>query len=153
MISTIKNQTSRLINWKNNNPKKAMPILGVVALVTLFLFSVLIALLIQKGSSTNTYRSSVAPQQQVLEVSISKDGFTPGTVEVKKGAKIRWINNDQTTHQLQANPHPTGESLPGLRSEILNNEQIYEYTADTTGAFGYHDQLNPTINGTIEVKD
>jgi hypothetical protein len=29
---------------------------------------------------------------------------------------------------VEANPHPTGDSLPELKSEILNNAQTYEYT-------------------------
>ncbi len=91
-------------------------------------------------------------QQRVAVVNITKSGFQPATLSVKSGTKIIWTNDDNGMHQVVANPFPTGTDLRGLKSEILNNSQTYVYTAKTVGSFGYHDQLHPTINGTLVVK-
>lgn len=151
MIKTIQTQTDKLRRWARTNPKKALPLLWLAALLAILIISVLIALIIQKDEKTPPQLGTV--QLQPAQVIITKDGFIPATIEVKKGTKIIWTNTDEGMHQIQANPHPTGESLPGLQSEILNNQQTYEYTADTSGTFGYHDKVTPTTNGTINVKD
>ncbi len=88
----------------------------------------------------------------VAEVSITNKGFEPSTLVVKKGTEIVWTNSDSALHQVVANPYPTGKDLPRLKSEILNNNQTYSYLTSQTGSFGYHDQIKPTINGTIVVK-
>lgn len=88
----------------------------------------------------------------VAQVRITKHGFIPATLAVKPGTKVVWVNDDQKLHQVMANPFPGGTDLPGLKSEILNDSQSYSYVANTAGSFGYHDQLHPTINGTILVK-
>jgi plastocyanin len=85
-------------------------------------------------------------------VRITATGFEPATLSVKKGTQITWINTQDTLRQIMANPFPKGTDLPGLKSEILNNNQTYTYTANTVGSFGYHDQQHPTVNGTLIVK-
>jgi plastocyanin len=91
-------------------------------------------------------------QARIAEVRITKTGFEPATLSVKRGTKIIWTNTDADLHQIASNPYPKGTDLASLKSEILNNDQTYTYTASTTGTFGYHDQMQPTINGTIVVR-
>ena len=142
---------------QNNNSKsfrgflKSKPRLAVALAIA----SVLILLggLAYIISNLNQPDPQETSQQSVAQITITKDGFIPATLAVKKGTRIIWTNTDSKMHQIQANPHPTGESLPGLKSEILNNTQTYEYTADTVGIYGYHDQLNPTTNGTLDVQE
>jgi len=103
--------------------------------------------------NTKPPAQTITTEQLTAVVSITKDGFIPASLVVQKGTKIIWTNTDDNSHQIQANPHPTGDSLPSLKSEILNNTQTYEYTADTPGTYSYHDKLNPINNGTIEVQE
>ena len=152
MAIQIKPQIDKLRTYARTKPKQAIPLIAGTALIALLLLSTLIAVVMQKDDTKPTQPVAVAEQRTAV-VSITKDGFLPATINVQKGTKITWTNNDDKPHQLQANPHPTGESLPGLKSEIINNKQTYEYTADTAGTFGYHDQLNPTTNGTIQVQE
>lgn len=88
----------------------------------------------------------------VVRIKITSRGFEPATVSVKKGSRITWTNTDSKLHQIQANPHPTGDSLPGLKSEILNNGQSYGYVVTSTKPISYHDHLNPTTNGSIDIQ-
>ena len=91
-------------------------------------------------------------QTKIAIVRITKAGFEPATLSVKQGTKIVWDNSDSSLHQVASNPYPKDTGLPGLKSAILNNAQSYSYTANAVGTFGYHDQLTPTINGTLVVQ-
>lgn len=135
--------------YAQQHPKLARPLFAASALIVILLISVLIALLVQKDEPAP--RSLVAPVQPA-HISITSDGFVPATLVVKRGTTIIWTNTDTALHQIQANPHPTGASLPSLKSELLNAQQTYEYIAGTTGTFHYHDHVNPTSNGVIEVQ-
>ncbi len=110
-----------------------------------------IVMIISSNKAEEKKISSPAPR--VNKVLITPQGFTPAEITVKPGTKVIWTNDDTAIHQIYANPHPTGKSLPSLKSAILNNKQTYEYTFTKTGTYGYHDQLNPTTNGTINVKN
>lgn len=145
-MDKLKNQITKLRGFAATRPKLALPLFASVGLLALLLISFLVAIFIQDDSE-KTVSTGVA------QIQITKDGFLPATIAVDKGTKIIWTNSDKTTHQIQANPHPTGDSLPGLRSEILNSEQTYEYIADSPGTYGYHDHISPTTNGTIEVRE
>ncbi len=148
----MKKLITKLKKYSQTRPNRSKAIFGASALIAILLISTIVAVVMKKEDNKTTDPVAVA-QTRTAQITITKDGFVPATISVKKGTKITWTNNDDKPHQLKANPHPTGESLPGLKSEILNNKQTYEYTADTAGSFDYHDSLNPTTNGTIEVKE
>ena len=147
-MQVIKKQINRLRAFAAAKPKLALPVFAATGLIILLLVSFIVAQVIKDEQSEIT--SSAA---NVAQIQITKNGFVPASIVVDKGTKIIWTNEDEATHQLQANPHPTGESLPELKSEILNNQQTYEYTANSPGTYGYHDHVNPTTNGTIEVRE
>lgn len=126
---------------KTKNAKRAYAILA--SLVFLALVVVVFKVVLSNNSSSTP---------KVAVVRITDNGFQPATLTVKKGTKIVWDSSSENLHQITANPFPKGTDLPGLKSQILNNAQQYTYVADTTGSFGYHDQLHPTVNGTLVVK-
>lgn len=130
--------------WKSSKTK----ILYVSALSAIILGVAVLFMLHSKDDKT-----SITTVKRVAYVTITKDGFDPATLIVKKGTTIIWTNADDSEHQLYANPYPSGKSLPGLKSKVLSISQTYSYTVDKTGIYGYHDQLNPATNATFEVKD
>lgn len=120
-------------------------------------FAGLIAAILLVNALTGTPKTpSKKPSQSsapvVAVIRITKSGFEPATLSVKQGTKIIWTNADDNLHQIASNPYPDGPAPSGLKSEILNNAQTYEYTASNVGSFGYHDRLKPTINGTVVVQ-
>lgn len=133
--------------------KRARNINRFYALLSLIVF---VGLIIAVSAITHNNSNKKHQAQSVArtaEVRITAKGFVPATLVVKPGTKITWTNTDSKLHQVVSNPFPSGKDLPGLKSEILNNFQTYTYDATTTGSFGYHDQIKPTINGTIIVKN
>lgn len=134
---------------RSKNPK-------LITAVSIGLAFIAVLLVITLGVYTTKKETKQppAPQKEAsASIMITAAGFEPATLAVEKGTRITWTNSDTRPHQLQANPHPTGKSLPGLRSEILNNQQAYVYVASEAGTFGYHDHLNPTVNGNLDVKE
>ena len=118
-------------------------------------FAVLILLLIGVTALVNdeakTNEPASASASKVSSIQITAIGFEPAAIKVKRGTKIIWTNSDKSAHQVVSNPHPLHTSLAELKSEILNHQQSYEYTADKTGSFNYHDEIDPTRNGQLEV--
>lgn len=122
----------------------------LIAFSSLVLF---VAAVFAVSSLTFHKNKKIAPAATTATVQISAAGFEPETLSVKQGTKVTWVNKDQALHQIAANPFPKNGTGPrSVRSEILNNLQTYTYTANTAGSFSYHDQLHPTINGTLVVK-
>lgn len=113
------------------------------------LVAVIALVAIYNGNHTSVHKKTEAP---IAFVSITKDGFLPSSLMVHKGTKIIWTNKDDAPHQVYANPYPSGKSLPGLKSPVLRPTNKYEYVANSSGTFFYHDQLQPTTNATLQVK-
>lgn len=139
---SVQNNLSGKQKLKNILSKK--PYLALAILLTAIVAVSAILLLNMRSDQESAIRTA--------NISITKKGFEPSTIAVESGTKIIWTNKDKKLHQVASNPYPDNDDLPGLKSEILNKDQSYEYIADQTGTFGYHDEIKPTINGVIEVK-
>lgn len=95
------------------------------------------------------------PQKVVSEgqVRINSNGFMPQTIKIKKGEMVTWTNQDNKTHQLAADPHPTHTSLTGLESDPLFLNDSYTFIFEESGTYSYHDHFNPTkLRGTVMVE-
>lgn len=134
-----------------NIPKKKLIIVGaVVVLVAILIFGVV-----------SFWQGKQAPQPPVGKipeptalVTITKDGFVPSTISIKKGQTIKWINNDDSPHRVASDPHPTHTGVAGFDSgNNVSKGATYVFNFQKTGTFGYHDHLNPqTIKGVITVQ-
>ena len=90
-----------------------------------------------------------AGRQTVVQV--TADGFIPATVTVKAGSAIVWRNVDTAPHVVASNPFPLDNSVAGLHSKTILPNGSYTYTPSKGGVISYHDDSNPTANGTIKV--
>lgn len=80
----------------------------------------------------------------VPTVEITETGFNPLVIKVKRGERVQWVNKDSRMHQVAADPHPTSESLPSLKStEPLLEQETYTAVFEKSGTFTYHDFLDP----------
>lgn len=92
------------------------------------------------------------PAVQEVSVWITKDGFEPSTVVVRKGTNIVWVNYTEAPQKIASNPYAVNTDLPGLMSGALGPRDEYAFTLDKTGTFGYHLENNPGVNGQIIVE-
>jgi len=79
-------------------------------------------------------------------VSIRDFKFLPGTLTVKKGARITVSNRDSTAHTATSDDgssFDTGSIDPGSSGTI---------TLNTTGRVTYHRSIHPFMHGTIIVQ-
>lgn len=86
-------------------------------------------------------------------ISYSNRGFSPKTITIKKGDVVRFANNSDSDMWVASNPHPTHTDLSDFDSvRAFTSGEIYTFTFTTTGSFGYHNHLNPSDTGTLQVK-
>ncbi len=139
--------TNEVLN-KTNDPKLTAIIVGIIV-VGLVLAGFLALKPKKKAAPVNTISNLEA-----AAVSITKNGFDPATISVKKNQEVTFTNNDDKAHRVFSDPFPTGKNLPGFDSQkVLMPGDSFTYVFEKTGSFTYTDYLNPTTyHGTVEVK-
>lgn len=78
-------------------------------------------------------------------VSIYGSTFSPKSVTITAGDTVRWINRDNTTHQIYG-------SKGSFISPILKHGETYSFTFNAAGTYHYKDELHPKLTGTVVVK-
>ena len=78
-------------------------------------------------------------------IDISNFAFSPETATIKKGTKVVWTNNDDATHQVEADD----SSFSG---PSLAKGDTYSNTFDKSGTFPYHCTVHPNMTAKIIVK-
>ena len=141
---------------KNKKVTLILAVLFIVFLGIFGLFNVLKPTTVPQVSAPQTKSTPSiivipAPSAQVV---ITKDGFSPETITVRRGTQVTWTNEDRNPHQIASDPHPAHKNLPGFDSpEPLLLKESYSYTFEKTGTFTYHDHLNPLkLKGTVIVE-
>jgi plastocyanin len=97
------------------------------------------------------------PSPQVPTITITAAGVTPRSLQLQAGGRIRFVNNDTTTHLMGSDPHPEhtdcpetnqiGFLLPGQSRETGNFVQ--------PRTCGFHDHERPDVQalrGTITIR-
>ncbi len=104
---------------------------------------------------TNTATNTTVTTKTVT-VTISSSGPSPKSVTINKGETVMFVNNDSATHQIASNPHPSHTDYQGFDSlSGIPSGASYSFTFQKTGAFDYHDHLDPFnsgLQGSVTVK-
>ena len=84
-------------------------------------------------------------QNTVSIVSIQNLSFAPANLEVTKGTKVTWTNNDSVVHTVTSdnNKFESGQLAPG---------KTFEFTFEQTGEYAYYCSIHPTMTAKIVVK-
>ncbi len=97
--------------------------------------------------------ASESPAVSATTISISDTGFAPATVRVKAGTTVTFMNNGQALHWPASNPHPVHTDLPGLDAKKgLATGEDYSFTFSKVGTWGFHDNLNAQLKGSVVVE-
>lgn len=78
-------------------------------------------------------------------IEIKEFKFNPGDAVVKVGQKIVWTNEDTAPHDVVADDG-------SFKSETLEKDDEFAYTADKAGSFPYICSIHPTMKGTLTVE-
>lgn len=91
--------------------------------------------------------------ESAATIRMTKEGFVPSSVTVKRGQTVRWVNAESQPHWLASDPHPSHTDNPDLDSlHELAQGETYLYTFMKSGMVRYHDHLNPQYLGTVVVE-
>lgn len=87
-----------------------------------------------------------------VSVALTAIGYTPPSVTVKVGQVVTWTNTSGSSATVSSDPHPTHTDLPELDSPTLGNGDTYSFTFTKVGTWGYHNHLDPSVEGTVIVQ-
>lgn len=141
------NKVKKYIKYKNNS--KGFAPLALLIIIVLVIFGIGYYLYksgYSKEQSPSTVTQISAPQINLdqVKITITKNGFEPATVKIKKGQTVEWVNEDVKDHQIAPDPHPAHTSLPALaETDPIESEESMSFIFEQTGTYTYHDHLNP----------
>ena len=112
-----------------------VPVILIVLAIVFVLFIVLVypseraKILSDTGSSLNS-------------VKITSDGFSPSDLEIPVGARVSWVNLDNTKHTV---------TFLDTKSNTISPGGSYSRIFRETGSYTYTSDFNPGFKGTIKV--
>ena len=86
-----------------------------------------------------------APQQRGV-VSIANFAFTPKVVEITKGDRVTWKNDDDVPHRIQST------KVAFAASPVLDTRASYDVVLKEPGEYDYFCSLHPMMTGKIVVR-
>lgn len=91
--------------------------------------------------------------KSAVAVTASDLTFDPIEILVSKGTTVTWTNDEETTHSINTDPHPSHSYFPPLNSKTLAKGETYSYTFNEVGYYPYHCSMHPDdMVGTIAVE-
>ncbi len=146
----------------NENVKKL--ILGVLLISALIIAGSLF-IRFKKAPATTTNPSkniqNIASKSAIISIPmsplykdrkviiLSKTGFDPISVTIKKGSLVQWINKSGIEGSVGSNDHPP---YPPLNLNRFPDKSSLSATFDKVGTYKYYDFLNPDKTGVIIVE-
>ena len=79
------------------------------------------------------------------EVVVENFSFQPGTLTVKAGTTVTWVNRDDV-------PHTVFEDNKAFKSGTLDTDAKFSYKFTSAGTYSYFCSLHPRMTGQIIVK-
>lgn len=103
------------------------------------------ALVAAAASATLSLPATAASAAAPIQVEIAKFGFAPKEITVAPGARIVWINHDETPHTVTSVDKRFG-------SKGMDTDDTFEHTFDTEGDFDYLCTVHPFMTGVVHVR-
>ena len=79
------------------------------------------------------------------QVMVENFSFQPGTLTVKAGTTVAWVNHDDE-------PHTVNENNKTFKSGTLDTDAKFSYKFISPGTYSYFCSLHPRMTGQIIVK-
>jgi len=77
-------------------------------------------------------------------VTIHDLSFDPQVISVKAGATVRWVNEDDATHNIMF-------ATPGFSTFLLSSGQSFSQKFTRPGTYDYSCKIHPFMHGTVQV--
>lgn len=110
-------------------------------------------------SHTSSQTASFPLKVVQYRVSIYRNAFDPGVLNVTAGSTVYWQNLDGPDIYCGKSYGANGlhsvvfTTIPGANSSVMRQFQVYNFTFTSPGSYFYYSSADPTssVNGTIEV--
>ena len=151
MIVSMKKHVRRNLNFGD---KRQIVIISSACI--LIIISALIAVSVKKRiDSASKIPTEVIEEkiERTAQVEITKDGFVPATLVIKKNTQVIFKNTDSKFHRVASDPYPINDKLPDFNSQNnIASDGTYSFLFKEIGTWTYHDDLTPfDFVGTIVV--
>lgn len=103
-----------------------------------------------RETSQPTSLPTTAEQSQNIVIYTS-DGFSPANLVIKVGTKVVW-KNEAGSLSVNSSPHPTHTDYSPLNLGIIGKGELKSLIFDKPGTYRYHNHLNPSHKGTVNVE-
>ncbi len=134
---------------------KNKSLLVVLAITLVAALGIGIFLRTQKGinitNQSKNENSQNAPVK-INKVLLTKNGFEPLSITIKKGETVMWINQSQKNATVNSNPYPTNNLYPFLNLGEFPPGNGIQTIFKEAGSYSYHNEFIPEQQGTIVVK-
>lgn len=119
--------------------------IAIVVIVVLALLVFVYFKYISKSYKTTTPTQTQTQSVGQNTVTIKNLSFNPTNIEITKGTKVTWTNEDSLNHTVTSNDNKFG-------SGQLANGAKFEFTFNDAGTFAYHCSNHPSMTGQVVVK-
>lgn len=100
-------------------------------------------LLLALAAGNGTAAGPTAGASAAKSVSIVNFAFKPGTLAVKRGARVAFTNTANTAHTATSGSFDTKRIAPGKTKTVQFNQR---------GTFAYHCKIHPFMKGKVVVE-
>lgn len=108
------------------------------------------------GFTTETVSHGVinGSSEGVTVITLTKDGFKPSELTIKKGTTIMFKNTTGNLYWPASNLHPSHLIYPEFDPQTpVAPTDTWSYTFEKVGEWKFHDHLSPYFTGTITVTE
>lgn len=105
--------------------------------------------------STYSSGEEIAPSPDIQVVAINYDGkaFSPSSVNIKVGDYVIFYNKSSASFWPASADHPTHTQYPELNAnKAIEAGGKFQFQFLKLGAWSFHDHLNPSVTGVVNVE-
>ena len=123
--------------------------------------SVLLAVVLTGCSSSGSPSTAASGGANGTTVTLKSLMFMPGTLHIKAGTEVTWVNDEPITHTVtsgevtgldESSGLRTGQKPDGLFDETLaGSGDSFSYTFDKPGTYSYYCDIHFGMNAEIVV--
>jgi plastocyanin len=146
-----------MTNAGGRGPRRTFGLAALLALAAVSCGGGSVGSIPSTPSSPSSPASPAATPDPATTITITSAGVSPKQITVAVGARVTFINNDNTFHEMQSDPHPLHTDCPEINAVGALGAGRSGQTASLTRArtCGYHDHgqdTNTALQGTIVVR-
>ncbi len=106
----------------------------------------------RQGTFSAGAEADMGPDVLVTQVDFDGTSFSPASINIKVGDIVIFKNNSQEDFWPASNPHPIHTDYPEFDAkQAIPPGGKYQFKFTKAGNWGYHDHLNPSLGGVVNV--